>query len=261
MHMLDHQLASELLKTAGTIAMESFRKVTPSRKKDKSLVTAADCAIQRYLTNQFSRRFPSVGLIAEENHLRKAPSEGKTYFVIDPIDGTASFVCGLPIWGIAVGVIEDLQPIAGYFLMPATGDFFYTTVDGRVYRNDTEIRSIVPKIIQRESVLLTVSRFHKKYQIDSAYPGKVRCLGSTIAHVCYAATGSADAAIVSDIHVWDIAAGLAIALLNGAVAQYLNGETFVLNESMLDCQVIDNPILVGQRTTIEAYRQIIRLKT
>jgi myo-inositol-1(or 4)-monophosphatase len=55
--------------------------------------------------------------------------------VIDPIDGTASFVCGLPVWGIAVGVLEKKLPVAGYFYMPATGDFFAATTEGRVYRN------------------------------------------------------------------------------------------------------------------------------
>ena len=103
--MLDHKLASELLKTAGDIAMKYYRKVTPSFKEDMSMVTEADRAVQDYLAGRFTQRFPSAGLIAEEDHLRKAPAECETSFVIDPIDGTASFVGGTPVWGVAVGVI------------------------------------------------------------------------------------------------------------------------------------------------------------
>ena len=257
MQMIDHQLAEELMRHAGSLAMEHFRKVTPSLKKDKTLVTDADLAVQTYLMGQFVRRFPSVGVVGEEDHLRKLPTQGETYFVIDPIDGTASFVSGLPVWGIAVGVIENLQPVEGYFYMPATGDFFYTTAEGHVFRNDSRLQPITPNAMHRESLLLTVSRFHRKFSIRNTYPGKVRSLGSTIAHICYAATGSADAALVSDIHIWDLAAGLAMARLNGAVAQHLDGDAFVLNESMLGGQIIDSPVLVGQSSVVQEYGKII----
>ncbi len=256
--MLDHGLAGELLKHAGGLAMEHFRKVTPSLKQDKTLVTEADLAVQAYLTGKFAERFPSVGLVAEEDDLRKAPTEGETYFVIDPIDGTASFVSGLPVWGIAVGVVDRLQPVAGYFYMPVTGDFFYTTADGCVYRNDARVPAVEPQTVhRRESVLLTVSRFHRKYRVNDGYPGKIRSLGSTIAHLCYAATGSADAALVSGVCIWDLAAGLAMAALNGAVAQYLDGEPFVLDDALLGGQAIRSPVLVGHARAVEEYRQII----
>ena len=62
-----------------------------------------------------------------------------------------------------------------------------------------------------------------------------------------------------NIYIWDLAAGLAMALRNGAEARYLNGDDFELNQAMLDGHVIDTPVLIGQPATFDAYRRSIRM--
>ena len=73
--------------------------------------------------HEFSVDYPDAGILSEEEDYTRKPSDGETYFVIDPIDGTSMFVSGLSIWGIAIGVIKSGIPIAGFFYMPATDDF------------------------------------------------------------------------------------------------------------------------------------------
>ena len=113
MDMLQYKFAKTWLEEASDKATQLFQRVDPTIKGDDTYVTEADHAVQDFLIDKIEKRFPNVGIIAEEKNIRKQPKEGNEYFVIDPIDGTAAFVCGLPVWGIALGVIVERQPIAG----------------------------------------------------------------------------------------------------------------------------------------------------
>ena len=256
--MLPYKQAKTWLLEAGDLAMRFFRNVKPFLKDNKTYVTQADLEVQDFLKQKFMQFYPKVGIVAEENDLIKAPETGDTYFVLDPIDGTAAFVYGLPIWGIALGVITAQKAVAGYFYMPATDDFYYTGNSGAVYRNETVAQLKPFNHSHRESLLLSSSRVHRKFVIDPSYPGKVRNLGSTIAHICYAATGSADVALVSEVNIWDIAAGAAMLFRNGGTASYIDGQPFTFSEALLARDKLTRPVLFGQIASIEYFRPKIR---
>ena len=253
--MLHKNQAKQWLKEAGKLAMGYFRNVEPSLKDNNTYVTEADLKVQAYLMKKIDENYPDVGVLAEEGDLIKKPKDGETYFVIDPIDGTSSFVAGLPVWGIAFGVIESRKPVAGYFYMPATDDFFHVEPRGKVYRNDSITELKPTGNIQSESILLTISRTHKKLRVSSDYPGKVRSLGSTIAHICYTATGSADASLISGCYIWDLAAGLAMLDRNGGCAFYLNGDPFTLTEDLLSGNKLHMPVVLGHPRKVEYFLQ------
>ena len=252
--------AKSWLKAAGNIALKYFRNVNPSIKDDKTYVTKADLAVQSYLKEQIIKNYPNVGILSEEeNYLRKS-NDGELYFVIDPIDGTAMFVSGLPIWGIAIGVVKSGKPIAGFFYMPATNDFYGTETVGPVYLNGSKTRLKPFDKIQRESLLLTVSRAHKWFNISPDYPGKARCLGSTEAHICYVATGGADVALVSGSYIWDLAAGIAMLYRNGGTARYINGDEFFFSEELMMKRKLASPVLLGQNDSIQYYMDNVKFK-
>lgn len=255
--MLDHRLAKEVLEQAGSIALQHFQKVTPSFKSNHTYVTEADLAVQAYLRTEFEKRFPSAGLIGEEENLRKPPSRNGPCFVIDPIDGTASFVAGMPIWGISVGIVEKLRPVAGYFYMPVTKDFFWSSLDGGTYRNGVRAHMRPFEELHSESVLLTESQLHMKYRIDPAFLGKVRSLGSTVAHLCYTATGSADAVLTGRVHVWDLASGFSMLFANGGCARYIGGEEFEFTDAILSGQKLQMPVIAGDKRIIERFLRVV----
>ncbi|MBN1873540.1 MAG: hypothetical protein JXA33_04860, partial [Anaerolineae bacterium] len=161
--MYDVDFMKDLIRSAGTLAMEHFLKVKPAWKANQTYVTDADLAVQEYLKKRLDAHFPDDGIIAEEYDLQKPPTVGERYWVIDPIDGTSAFAAGLPVWGIAIGLVEGGDPIGGFFLLPTTGDLFYTTPDGQVWRNERSAHLKTPEPLHRESVLLTVSRFDREY--------------------------------------------------------------------------------------------------
>lgn len=258
--MLKYAQANSWLRTAGTLALKYFRNVNPSIKDDKTYVTEADLAVQSYLNGKIIENYPDVGILSEEENYTRKPQDGETYFVLDPIDGTAMFVAGLPIWGIALGVIKSGKPVAGFFYMPATGDFYFTETDGPVYLNETKTRLKPFDKTQRESLLLTVSRAHKRFDISPDYPGKARCLGSTEAHICYVATGSADVALVSGSYIWDLAAGVAMLYRNGGTARYINGDEFFFSEELIMKRKLALPLLLGQNSSIQFYIENVKCR-
>lgn len=255
--MVDMGFVEDLIRSAGDIAMAYYLTVEPEIKEDHSYVTEADLAVQQYIREALDEYAPQDGLIAEENGLRREPQTGSRIWVIDPIDGTASFSAGLPVWGIAIGVVEEAQPLAGYFYAPATRDLFQTTPEGHVLRNGKRVRMRETAQLHRESSLFIASRLHRYYTVDAAYPGKLRNLGSTLAHLAYVAGGNADAALVERVYVWDIAAGMAMLALNGGTLRYIDGSDVDLIP-LLRGERIPMPMLAGRPEIIDAFTRIIR---
>ena len=197
-----------LLEDAGQIALKYFRNVTARRKASFGLVTEADLAIQSFIVRWLERRYPDHGIIAEEADCRIISERSGRYWTVDPIDGTSSFVAGLSVWGIGLGEGDASGPLAGYFYMPVTRDYFCRSPEGDVLLNGKSVSMKRPAALHGESLLLSISRLHRHHVLAGTYPGKVRSLGSTIAHACYVAAGMADAALLGRVWIWDILPGV-----------------------------------------------------
>lgn len=85
-------------------------------------VTAADRAAEAALRAAISARFPAHGIQGEEQVDQRGSSAWS--WIIDPIDGTRSFMCGMPTWGTLVGLLEDGVPRYGMMSQPYVGDCF-----------------------------------------------------------------------------------------------------------------------------------------
>ncbi|KXU94756.1 histidinol phosphate phosphatase [Caballeronia megalochromosomata] len=115
---------------ARAIAMQHFRTdIGVETKSDETPVTSADRAIERRLREMISSRFPSHTLVGEEGggHIADGVS-----WVIDPIDGTKSFVTGLPLFGTLVAMLEDRRPVCGMIEVPAMRERWIGVIDHTV---------------------------------------------------------------------------------------------------------------------------------
>ena len=103
-------------------------------KPDASPVTRADKAAETALRAAIEARFPDDAILGEEHAAR--PGNGKTGYswVIDPIDGTRAFVCGRPVFGTLVGLVDGTTPVAGLIDMPML-DECYVAVGGKTVLN------------------------------------------------------------------------------------------------------------------------------
>lgn len=191
---------------AGALALGHFRQVMPERKPDHTLVTAADREIETTLVNALAPLWPRAGLIGEEG--TRTPSQDGNHLVIDPLDGTAAFVSGLPTWGVCFGVLQGGVPTAGVVHLPVTQET-YVALDGQATLNGRPLRALgsAPPA-PGEEFALAHAKSHLRHTLR--YPGKVRSLGSTAYHLALVANGVAEAALVGRVKVWDLVGPLAI---------------------------------------------------
>src|SRR5690554_6445005 len=129
------RFASSIARQAGALALERFRTpVTIETKEDASPVTEADRAAESLLRREITRQYPEHGILGEEYGTSGSP-EGSLW-VVDPIDGTPSFITGWPIWGTLVAYLENGRPLVGAIDLPALGEHFVgITGDGATFRD------------------------------------------------------------------------------------------------------------------------------
>src|SRR5690349_11919797 len=98
--------AAEVARVAGAVALKHYRSagLRVEAKGDGSPVTVADRESETAAREWIERRFPKDGILGEEMGLARA--DARRRWVIDPIDGTKTFVRGVPLWGSLVAVAE-----------------------------------------------------------------------------------------------------------------------------------------------------------
>ena len=109
--------AVDIAREAGEITLRHFRTLTEvQRKADGSFVTAADREAEAHLRRRIKERFPEDGILGEEEGAL-AGTSGRRWLV-DPIDGTFSFVHGVPLFGVLVALESDDEPMVGVVNIP-----------------------------------------------------------------------------------------------------------------------------------------------
>lgn len=116
----DLTLALELADLADTVSLTRFRAVDldVQTKPDRTPVTEADLAVERAIRDRLAASRPDDGILGEE-----FGSAGDTtrQWIIDPIDGTANFLRGVPVWGTLIALAIDGVPVVGVASSPAMG--------------------------------------------------------------------------------------------------------------------------------------------
>jgi len=236
------QFAQEVIIRAGQEALSYYGKGDPYVKFDEGLVTEAELHLTEFFQNQLNAHFPEHQVFANNQGKRNYTHGEKRYlWVYDAVDGVANFQAGIPVWGISLALLENFWPVFGIFHMPVTGDLFHAQAGGKAFWGTKEISVSAQENIDDESLLLTYSRFHKHYR--SEFPGKIRDLGCTSAHICLVAKGRAEAAVISNETYQDLAAVSIIVGAAGGTFYKMDGNEFSLNE-FLDSQDIGNQLLV-----------------
>src|ERR1044072_5682322 len=114
----------EAAREAGEITLKYFRREFETRLKGKdNFVTQADLEAEEFLRCEILRRFPGDAIVGEEGG-EVAGSTGRRW-IIDPIDGTYSFVHGVPFYGVLLGCEVDGDPAVGIINIPALGEVVY----------------------------------------------------------------------------------------------------------------------------------------
>ncbi len=231
------RFAMDVLRCAGSEALRYYAKGDPAMKFDSELVTEAELHLVDF-------ELPKQDYVhGEKGYL----------WIYDALDGVANYQAGIPIWGTSLALLENFWPILGVFYMPVTGDIFHAQAGSKAYWNDCSLDKPDHGEISNESVLLTYSRFHNHYR--STFPGKIRNLGCTAAHLCYVARGCAEGALLANVSYQDLAAAQIILGAAGGTICKLDGREFHLSD-YLDGERIDEHLIAapeGSHAAIAMY--------
>jgi myo-inositol-1(or 4)-monophosphatase len=241
------RFAMDAIHRLGEEALSFYGKGKSAVKFDEGLVTEVDFHLTKSFQDQLTARYPEHRIFNDSLEDTDYTHDGKRYlWIYDPLDGIANFQAGIPIWGISLALHENFWPIFGVFYMPSTGDIFHARAGEKAFRGEEEIRISDQEEINDESVLLTYSRFHLRYR--STFPGKIRNLGCTAAHICYVAMGRADAAIIANESYRDLgAAGVIIESAGGKILK-MDGSDFYLSDYLDDQRIRDHLLVVSPET-------------
>jgi len=135
--------ARELAYSAERTIMPHFQEHAVSYKSDGSEVTIADREGEALMRKLVNERYPDHAILGEE-YGESGPQGAKHCWVMDPIDGTAWFTLGIPLFGTLIALLEDNEPILGVIHLPGLGETVYATRGGGCWfqRRDSEPRRI-----------------------------------------------------------------------------------------------------------------------
>lgn len=238
-----HELRSvmiEIVQAAGVIALEHWRAgVRADIKKDVGdLLTAADIAVNDYIVETLSRRFPEDGIYSEELPHIINP-EAPRRWVLDPIDGTRNFAIGFPLWCIMLALTEHGRPIAGTIHAPHVNRI-YTAVKGRgAELNGVPIRVNEVTSMHRAFGDFTVDvhgiEFERHVRALERFlrAGGMQKVANTGLAICYLAEGKLDVYCHNHAYDHDFLPMIAIAEEAGATVTNGAGDPWRLGDRSL----------------------------
>ncbi|MDE2445904.1 MAG: inositol monophosphatase family protein [Alphaproteobacteria bacterium] len=209
------------------LAVASARVILPHFRKNIAIdnkletgwdpVTEADRAAERVIRELIEKKFPDHSIIGEEYGTK---TTGSAYsWVLDPIDGTRSFVIGMPTWATLIGLYRDGQPLLGVMNQPFVGEAFYGNPNGAWNRHNGQttqihVRPGVP--LAKASIGTTAPHFyddnpgfHKLRKTATALR-----FGGDAYFFAVLAAGQLDIAMDASLQIYDIAA--LIPIIRGA---------------------------------------------
>ena len=181
---------------------------TVELKADLTPVTAADRGAEEAMTAFLLRECPGHGVLGEE--FGETPGDGRYRWILDPIDGTKSFIHHVPLFGTLVALERDGTPVAGVIACHAVGETAYAALGLGAFLNGEPTRVSQTAALAAATVSMT-----SYSRMSRLYPAGFRALvdGCGLARSwgdCYGylmvATGRADVMLDPEMSIWDAAA-------------------------------------------------------
>jgi myo-inositol-1(or 4)-monophosphatase len=237
--------ACEIARAGGEFALGTYGRRDAMAVKNKGLqdiVTETDAAVEALLVERIRAAFPGDVVLGEEGGYT-GHYDGRTpLWVLDPIDGTANFARGLPLWCVSVGLVVDTRCVAGAVYNPVTDELHAGSVDTPATRNGVAVHvsaATDPRKARaglgfsyRRSPVMHAQTISRLLEAGCEYSR----LGSGALGMAYVADGRFEAFFEPHINVWDVAAGIAIVeAAGGWTNDFLAGEGLNRGNGILAC--------------------------
>ncbi len=239
-----------LNETRGEV-MQWFRgDFTVEQKADRSPVTQADRKVEEILRSNIARDFPGHGVIGEE--FGEENPDAEWVWTIDPIDGTLSFIQGLPLFASLIALLHKGEPVMGVVALPALGEMAWAVKGHGAFEGGRRLSVSTVKTLSK-AVVGTGDRYcfrrQKRLGLLSRLEreaGLVRTYPDAFGHLM-AARGAIDLMVDPLAYVWDYAPLKVLVQEAGGTFQNFTGRKASLSEGTA---------LTGNRELVRAARKI-----
>lgn len=199
-------LALGAAKDAGDVALRYFqRDVEVEWKSDQTPVSVADREAERRLRSRIEERFPDHGILGEEFGAVRADASYR--WILDPIDGTQSFIRGVPLWGVMVGLEKDGEPVVGVLHFPALTETVWARSRGGTWWNGKRARVSTVARLDEATLCTTDLRLFEPQGLQAYERLRARVKLDRTWGDCYGhalvATGRADIMLDPILSEWD----------------------------------------------------------
>ncbi len=203
------QVAIAAAKAAGNIALRYFRTdLRIEQKDDRSPVTVADRECEQCIVTMLRQAFPDYGVLGEE--FGEQSGKGPRW-IVDPIDGTKSFIRGIPFFATLIALEEDGEITTGVIYAPALNDLLYAQKGDGAFDSSGPIRVSVVETLAQSMLLfggpgvLRSGGYWPAYERLVDRSARQRSYGDYFGYT-FVARGQAEAVIDADLKPWDLAA-------------------------------------------------------
>jgi 3'(2'), 5'-bisphosphate nucleotidase len=248
-HRFDGSALIPVVLEAGRVQLRYHRCNVPvMSKSDETPVTCADQESEAVILAGLAKLAPDIPVVAEEEAAAgRLPEIGRTFFLVDPLDGTREFIAGRAEFTINIALVDTGVPVFGLVYAPVTGDLFMTSPDGRAMfvnvgqpdRLDAPVvTDMAPIHVRRppaDGLVAAVSFSHMNAETEAILAqfqiAARRQAGSSL-KFCMVARGEADIyPRVGRTFEWDTAAGHAVLRAAGGTMTKLDGSPFMYGKA------------------------------
>jgi myo-inositol-1(or 4)-monophosphatase len=239
---IDHFIQKTILQ-AGRISLEYRLKLSTiriDRKSTKDLVTEADMAVEQHIISNIKNKYPDHSILAEES----GSHAGNDYlWIIDPIDGTTSFIHGHPSYSISIALQKNARTTHAAVYAPVTNELFTAELHKGARLNDAVIhvsdRSQLSDCLFNTGFACLRSnwRYNNLPHLNKVAPRVrgIRMSGSAALDLAYVACGRSDGAWELNLNIYDVAAGMLLVSEAGGIVSDFHGQPHLIPSEVLAC--------------------------
>ena len=222
------EIAKNAAKEAGKVLLHKKDSLNQSIfSSDKDIKLKADIEAENIIKSILEKE-SSFPILAEESGKSKEHLD-ETFWVVDPLDGTANYARDIPLCCVSIALMHKMNPVLGVIYDFNNSDLYEGHLDGEAKLNEMAIK-VSGTTLPSEGILVTGLPNNTDYS-DQALLGmvkdfqkwrKVRMIGSAAIASCYVASAKADVYKEFGTYIWDVAAGAAIVNASGGRAEITN---------------------------------------
>jgi fructose-1,6-bisphosphatase/inositol monophosphatase family enzyme len=251
-----YRLARELADWASGTIRAAVGNVTAARTKRHAAdwVTQTDEHVERHVRARLHEAFPAHRVVGEEQG-ESGGATGAPSWYLDPVDGTANFVHGLPWFSFSLGLVVDGEPVLGVVADPMRGEVLRALRGNGAFADDTPIASRSQAGLTGDLVLAELAGRGARDALGQLTPwfahqhAILRIMGSSALSLASVAAGRAGATVLHSFQPWDVVAATAICREAGAIVEDGLGRREGLPERGL---------IAGQSETVAQMWELLR---